>query len=99
MLWQSVVIVAPDEATKVQQNAEFSVLRRVVFDCLVTSLIFSPLPSAEWHSDSQDPQVHDEPAASKEANGKVLNSSAIMSWFFIFPPPANIHVFTAHPSL
>lgn len=86
MLWQSVVIVAPDEATKVQQNAESSVLRRVVFDCLVTSLIFSPLPSAEWHSDSQDPQVHDEPAASKEANGKVLNSSAIMSWFFFFPP-------------
>lgn len=45
--------------------------------------IFCFLPSSEWHSDSQDPQVHDEPAASEEANGEFLNPSAMFvlrSW-------------------
>lgn len=46
-------------------------------------MIFNLLPSLEWHSDSQDPQVHDEPAASEEANGKVLHCSAL---FIVLTP-------------
>lgn len=46
-------------------------------------MIFNLLLSLEWHSDSQDPQVHDEPAASEEANGKVLHYSAL---FIVLTP-------------
>lgn len=34
---------------------------------------------SEWHSDSQDPQVYDEPAASEEANGKRFSTHFYVS--------------------
>lgn len=38
--------------------------------CKQRGVIVFVLNFSEWHSDSQDPQVYDKPAASEEANGK-----------------------------
>lgn len=46
----------------------------VFFFLLVASFNLVCLKSSEWHSDSQDPQVYDEPTASEEANGKKINT-------------------------